>query len=119
MTKRIAVFGGRDWTDARAVHAALDRLLARHGALVVVCGMCPSGADLHACEWARERSITVDPFPADWTAHGRAAWPRRNRAMARSGLAGAVGFPGGNGTANMATECADAGVAVWWPCGKG
>lgn len=34
--------------------------------------------------WARENDIPVDPFPADWSVHGKAAGPIRNRQMAEN-----------------------------------
>jgi hypothetical protein len=114
---RIAVFGGRDYADLDAVWIALDKVLAKHPEITLVHGDCPTGADAHADAWAHERGIGVERYPAHW-GMGPSAGPKRNRAMARSGLHGAVGFPGGRGTASMTRELEAAGVPVWWPAGR-
>lgn len=114
---RICLFGGRDLPRARAfdVWSALSRILEAKGraGFILVNGACDTGADLYAREWAESTGIKVEWHQALWNEHGRAAGPIRNRAMATSGLAGAVSFPGGKGTADMAAKCAAAGVAVW------
>lgn len=112
---RICLFGGRDLPQDRSFDCwcALSRILETRGKFELVNGMCPSGADLFAREWAEATGRPIDEFHADWQRFGLAAGPIRNRAMAISGLAGAVSFPGGKGTAVMAAECAAAGVAVW------
>jgi hypothetical protein len=115
---RIAVFGGRDYTNRRAVFRALSALLERKGPFVVVEGGA-RGADALAGAWVREVGLPVlhDVHPANWALFKGAAGPRRNKGMAYSELAGAVGFPGGRGTADMARQLEAAGVAVWWPKG--
>jgi hypothetical protein len=40
------------------------------------------GVDQLGEDWARERDVPVERFPADWNTHGRAAGPIRNEAMA-------------------------------------
>src|SRR5262249_50068078 len=58
------------------------RLYSEHGeALVVVHGACPHGADAAAARWCHRARVTVEEYPADWTAHGRAGGVRRNTAM--------------------------------------
>lgn len=118
--KRFAVFGGRDYPHRDRVWAALNALLAKHGVFTLVHGACPTGADLYAAEWNDWQAEggghwPVEPCPAKWRELGRAAGPRRNHAMATSGLDGAVQFPGGRGTANMRLACDNAGVVVWEP----
>lgn len=113
--KRIAVFGGRDLRCSVQIRSALDGVLAKHGPFIVVHGACPTGADKIASQWARWRGLPEEPHPADWQVHGRRAGPLRNEVMARSGLDGAVAFPGGRGTADMLKRCVAAGVPVWRP----
>lgn len=121
--KRVAVFGGRDYPHPNRVRVAMSRLLDRFGPFVLVHGGCPTGVDAEAAAWAREvRAVlglpmVLEPHPADWRRHGRAAGPIRNGEMARRWLHGAVGFPGGPGTADMARKLAAAEVPIWWPDG--
>lgn len=41
------------------------------------------GADYLALRWAKEYTINIRLFPADWLAYGRAAGPIRNEPMAQ------------------------------------
>jgi len=47
----------------------------------VLCG-CAQGVDIAGAEWASERGIKVDYYPADWKKFGKAAGPIRNKKMA-------------------------------------
>lgn len=93
--KQVIVTGGRNYEDGVMVQEVLDFLSPD---LVIQGGA--SGADKLAKEWAEENatSITIE---ADWTNHGRAAGPIRNREMLISyPEAIVVAFPGGAGTEN-------------------
>lgn len=46
----------------------------------VLCG-CAQGVDIAGAEWATERGIKVDYYPADWKKYGKAAGPIRNKKM--------------------------------------
>lgn len=120
-THRIAVFGGRDYSDAARVDAALEALARkypprnpRRSRLVIVTGGAP-GADRLAEIWCAlhpERAEN-ERHPADWNRHGCAAGPIRNQEMVDSGLDGAIEFPGGAGTADMRRRLEAAGVPIW------
>lgn len=123
---RVCVYGGRNYRDRAAVWRACDAVLAKHPGMILVSGMCgvddgteyteiEKSADAISVAWARCRGVPVDPFPARWEEHGRKAGPIRNRQMGSSGLAGAVEFPGGAGTAHMRAVCKAHGVPVWRP----
>lgn len=73
------IAGGRDITDSRILHAALDACDWK--ITEVVCGMA-RGADTLGKEWAEEFNIPVVEFPADWDKYGKAAGPIRNAEMA-------------------------------------
>lgn len=78
------VAGGRDFDDWGIMNEALyrfpDILITEF-----VIGMCKTGADAMAVEYARKRGRKVHPFPctqADWLEHGKKAGPMRNETMA-------------------------------------
>ena len=121
--KRILFFGGRDYADRGRVFQAVRAVFRKHGAFVLVHGAC-RGADSHAASaGARIPFVVVEAHPANWRPSGKGgpidhgAGPRRNAKMLALGVDGAVGFPGGTGTADMARRLRDAGVPIWWPAG--
>ncbi len=75
------VAGGRDFDDWDMMNEALYRFpdILR---TEFVNGMCETGADEMAREYARKRGRKVHKFPADWDELGKAAGPIRNGAMA-------------------------------------
>lgn len=112
------VFGGRDYSDRDAVFTNLDRLVSKRGPIAVLQGGA-KGADALALEWALSRGMWVKTFHARWKEEGKSAGPKRNERMAsHPGLTGAVGFPGGRGTADMASRVEKRSLNVWWPCGR-
>lgn len=62
---------------------------------------------------ALARGITVEPHPADWKRHGRAAGPIRNQKMLEEKPEMVVAFPGGKGTADMVKKAGQAGIEVF------
>jgi hypothetical protein len=117
MTFRLIVTGSRTWTDRPSIERALAAVLARHPeGVTIVHGACPRGADAIAAAWAaRTPGVTVEPHPADWKRHGRAAGHIRNREMADIGAGGCAAFHLDNspGTAGMIREATAAGIPVW------
>ncbi|MGH3326788.1 MAG: bifunctional DNA primase/polymerase [Streptomycetales bacterium] len=105
---RVLVTGSRNWRQPHIITDALDGLRAAHrGRLVVVHGACPQGADQVADTWCRQVGVAVEPHPADWATHGRAAGPIRNTAMVTAGAELCLAFitnhsPGATGCANTA-----------------
>ncbi len=47
----------------------------------LICGMCPSGIDAVAANWAKENKIPIEEYPAEWEKYGKSAGPRRNKLM--------------------------------------
>ena len=117
MIVRVAVTGGRDYTDKETVCYALSSTLNRIRSLglemYLVVGDA-SGADALAREWAQNNVIDHVPggFKADWNKYGAAAGPIRNKEMLNSGINLLIAFPGGRGTANMTEICRKANVLV-------
>lgn len=113
--KRVAVTGSRSFADAAHVTKVLDLVLREHGPFTLVEGGA-TGADSLARQWAEYTSkitwVYIDPFPADWARHGKAAGPIRNQEMIDSGLDLLVAFPGGRGTADMVRRAKKARVPI-------
>ena len=104
------IAGGRELTDPDIIPAAV----AASGFAVtrLVCGMAP-GVDMLAYAWATMYGIPITERPADWTTHGHAAGPIRNRAMARIADA-LIAIPGrGPGTWNMIGAAKSNGLTVF------
>lgn len=111
---KVIVAGSRTITDEATVRRAM-RTAWRMGIrpTEVVSGACWAGVDALGEKIAREASIPVKRFPADWSAHGRAAGPLRNAAMAEYADALVAVWDGrSRGTANMIEEARKRGLAV-------
>lgn len=81
---RLIIAGSRHYPPARAdelVTKAMTHILTRLQPTRVLCG-CADGIDDAGQRWAHANGIPVEYHPADWTRHGRAAGPLRNRQMA-------------------------------------
>ncbi len=98
----IIVTGERDWRDRETIYRALDEELQgwmaqspigtsageKHLKLFTLRHGVAEGADWIANDWARERGVTVERFPAQWKdpvsgQYDSGAGPRRNRDMAK------------------------------------
>lgn len=119
---RVVVYGGRRYFDRDRLYRHLDQILAeakRHGDhLVIIEGMAV-GADMFARDWAIDRHVTFEDFPARWSdlsetpcKLGRSsvtgkpynvlAGFNRNQRMIDVGKPDfAVACPGGKGTRDM------------------
>ena len=109
---RILITGGRNYSDRATVFRELDKLHAETTITVLIHGAA-TGADTLADSWAKSREVEVIACPADWSRHGRAAGPIRNKAMLTDHKPELLlAFPGGRGTANMIGQAQAAGVKV-------
>ncbi|SFD13519.1 SLOG family protein [Streptomyces aidingensis] len=131
---RLIITGSRDWTDTAAIRDALDYAMCyiQERRLVVVHGACPTGADRHADQLARQMRargmpVDIEPHPAvghptedfgPWPGAG----PRRNAHMIALGADACYAFirpcakrrcrhPGPHGS-HGATGCADRAEAA-------
>ena len=110
---RVIVCGGRDYDDGTTVARVLSALDPAEAVVVVgVDPERPRGADGLVYSWCQIYYVTVEPHPADWKRHGRAAGPIRNQEMADAGADLVIAFPGGAGTADMVGRARSAGVPV-------
>ena len=113
---RVLVCGGRDYSGydrLRRVLEAVHEGARNAGKVLVIIHGNARGADLLADQYAREKSLKVLSFPADWRNHGRSAGPIRNRLMLTDGQPHVIiAFKGGNGTADMIRQGKKAGVPV-------
>lgn len=116
---RVLVTGSRRWTDAEAVHAALDAIVTTAGGReVVVVHGCAKGVDMIADRWVRDRQLRrgwrvhVERHPADWKLHGRSAGFKRNVAMVRKGADICLAFilDGSRGATGCAHLAEDHGI---------
>jgi len=119
MPVRIIVCGGRDYADRDYAFRVLDKIHTLRGIAEVIQGECPTGADRWAREWATGYGIPLTRCRAEWETHGKRAGPLRNRYMLTLRPDGVVCFPGGKGSADMASAATEAGVPVYYPSPSG
>lgn len=124
---KLLIAGGRDFIPQPRHWAWLDELREQyalkgdHGIEIVeVVHGCQRGADTFGKEWADDRGIQTNPFPADWNRFGSRAGPIRNSEMAnyllteseRGHDVAVVLFPGGRGTQSMWAEAVKRGLKI-------
>lgn len=114
---RLLVTGSRDWIDEGAIRDALRdwwESTGRNPEAILVSGACPTGADALAEAIWGHNGLAVERHRADWSAHGRAAGPRRNQAMVDSGPEACVAFVRNNsrGATGTVAMCQRADVPV-------
>jgi predicted Rossmann-fold nucleotide-binding protein len=113
---RLVITGGRDYGDKQAVYEALDAVKKKHPELKVLIHGDARGADTLGKEWALERGITPEPYPANWNKYKNGAGPMRNQEMIDRGKPdAAVAFPGNSGTSDMIKRLTLAKIEVWIP----
>lgn len=73
-----------------------------------------NGIDQAGERWAEANGVPVERMPADWSAHGRAAGPLRNRGMAAKADALLLIWDGrSRGSANMLQEARAKKLRIW------
>ena len=106
-THRIIVAGTRHENNKDSVYAFLDHYTKDldNDLVVIVCGCCPDSPDVFADEWAKDKGVDVDYFPADWDKHKSIAGAIRNRKMALNATHLIAFWDGvSTGTKNMIQE---------------
>lgn len=105
------IIAGTRYKDAAAKiafddYGLLIQAIGRSGFDIqeVVCG-CAIGADKMGEQWASSNDKAIRFMPADWTRHGKAAGPIRNRKMAEYADAAIILWDGKSpGSRNMIDE---------------
>jgi hypothetical protein len=108
---KLLVFGGRDFTAWNFLRDYLDAVAKEFEVTHVIHGDY-RGADKLADKWALLRGIQPVRCPALWDAHDRRAGPIRNGRMVELRPDLAVGFVGGDGTADCERQARAAGIEV-------
>lgn len=111
---RVIVCGSREWKDPNAIRKVIaDRLFDCDVESIIVHGAA-RGADRFAHQEAEKLGLLVEPHPADWDAHGKAAGFIRNEEMASLGADLCIAFWNGhsNGTRDMIERARKHGIPV-------
>lgn len=112
---RILITGSRDWDDRFSIaRAMLDAADDATGEVIIVHGLCPTGADAIADDFAEFMNWKIETHPADWIKHGKAAGPIRNQEMVKLGADICLAFPKGEskGTRHCMKIAEKAGIEV-------
>ena len=108
---KVIIAGGRDITDYELVLSAVSE--SQFQITEVVSGGA-TGVDTLAIQYAMENNIPSQTFMANWTKHGNAAGPIRNRQMADSAEALIAIWDGkSRGTKNMIEEATKRNLKVF------
>ena len=74
----VAIIGSRDFNDSKTAFFLIDQLAQNYETIKLVSGGA-RGADKIAEDYAKERGIDIEIFPADWDKHGKSAGFIRNQ----------------------------------------
>lgn len=114
---KVIICGGRDYFFSDEDRATLNTLHAVWHFSLVLSGGAP-GADACGESWAMKVGVPIQRFQADWITYGRAAGPRRNKAMvdycATESQGLVVAFPGGHGTRNCLWLAKQANLRIFY-----
>jgi len=114
----VLVCGSRDYTDRFSIEAVIEGMATRADDFITIIEGGAAGADTMAWNIANG-SWPVEPYPADWNKHGKAAGPIRNKQMLEEGKPDVVWafvnkpLEESRGTANMVKQARAAGVPVY------
>lgn len=82
---RIIVAGGRDFSDYDKMCSVLDPFIGEEVDKVKIISGGAQGADKLGEKYAKESSMDLIIFPADWSKYGKSAGHIRNKQMAEYG----------------------------------
>ena len=114
---RVLVTGDRNWCPRELARQVVVRLKVQYGDDLILIHGGATGADITLADAAGKAGIRCKSYPADWTAHGKGAGPRRNAEMVAAGADFALAFhrdvAGSRGTKDCCRRCLKAGIPVW------
>ena len=86
-TKRIVIFGCRDFYDYATAKAFIDSCISdiREIYNIVIISGGARGADMLGERYAKEEGFALERYPAEWEKFGKIAGPIRNSQMAKLG----------------------------------
>jgi len=109
---RVLVTGGRFWKNKDITFSFLDKIHELLTITTLIHGDA-KGADRLCRDWAIEKEIEVETYPADWKQYGNKAGPIRNQQMLdQSHPDLLVAFRGSTGTAHMKRIAKKAGLEI-------
>lgn len=110
---KAVISGGRDVHLTPEGFDTLYKIFAYYDIKIISNGMA-SGVDTDAYKAAKNCSIDIFEFPAEWDKYGKSAGPRRNRQMLDFIGPGGIliVFNGGNGTKDIEEEAIKRNIAV-------
>lgn len=113
-TVRIAVTGGRDYTNRDKVTEIFEKMLKALKMPLIIVGCCETGLDLFVREFCEANKDRLNHIvcEADWNKYGKAAGPKRNTVMVNLKPDLLLSFPGNRGTADMTRQSEAAGVKI-------
>ena len=83
MGKRIVVAGCRNYSNYTEAKIFIERCIMENSPndiIILLSGRC-KGADALGEQYAKEKGILVEYYPAEWDKYGKAAGPIRNQKM--------------------------------------
>jgi hypothetical protein len=110
---KIALTGGLEFNDHRAIWYTLDKVRAKHPDMVLLHGGSPKGAERIAACWANNRKVPQIAFKPNWTRYAKAAPFKRNDQILDVLPIGVIVFPGSGISANLADKARRLGIPVW------
>lgn len=108
---KVIIAGSRNETNYAVVKNAIE--LSEYRITKIISGGC-RGVDKFGEQYAKENNIPCRVFKADWAKYGKAAGPKRNRAMVEEADALiAILYPGSRGTRDMIRTALKQGLKVF------
>ena len=108
---RVIIAGSRNETNYDVVKNAIE--FSEYKITKIISGGC-RGVDRFGEQYAKENNIPLQVFKADWAKYGKAAGPKRNRAMAEEADALiAILYPKSRGTRDMIKQALKRGLKVF------
>lgn len=114
---RVIIAGSRNFNDYKLLLTEMDQLaiaaLKANNCIDTILSGTARGADVLGEQWATNKRIPLERYPADWQKHGRAAGMKRNYEMAKNADA-LIAFWNGKskGTEHMIAHAREIGLKV-------